>query len=88
VRWEIALGIIALALAISFVRGIRNKLRGGSLLPEDTFLDRRTNRYWRDNDGAIEEAIQPRPLNGAAKVLLAVVAVAVGLMVVAIIVLN
>ncbi len=39
--WEIALGIIALALAISFVVGIINKLRGGTLLPEDTFLDQR-----------------------------------------------
>lgn len=78
--WEIALGIIALALAISFVQGIGNKLRGGGLLPKDTFLDRRTNRWWRDSDGAIEEAMVPRPdiLKVAAKVVLAVVAVAVG----------
>jgi hypothetical protein len=80
--WEVALGIIGLALAISIVRGARNKLRGGSFLPEDTFIDRRTNRWWRDSDGgAIEEAMVPRPgiLKGAGKVVLGVVAASVAL---------
>jgi flagellar biosynthesis protein FliR len=32
--WEIALGILALALAISFVLGIINKLRGAGSMSE------------------------------------------------------
>ena len=78
--WEFALGIIALCLAISVVQGVGRRLRGGSLLPNDTFKDRRTSRYWRDSDGAIEEAIVPRPEMGVGmvKVVLAVVAVIVG----------
>jgi hypothetical protein len=56
--WEIALGLIALALAISFVQGIIRELRGETFLPEDTFRDERINRCWRrDSDGVIEEAI-------------------------------